>query len=265
MIVLLLVEVGLADSTEPYSTGFVVGGRTDAPTDAIVPFGANWAGNATASVDGGAPTHLAADGIVHGTSGNPPVVGLLPPAGGWPAGSTVEITAPADDDDDPPWTLTFTVGGGAAARVAAPKQVGDPVVGAWSDDQGYAWGCCKPVRTVTFDVESGSGDPWAYVQIRGVFLGPSQLSTSGPEITHLDAGFGPGTHALSYEQWQEGGLTNPPCFEVLAVSASGEESRAREICVDVDGKVTRGGCDTSTAGAGWLAALALGAIRRRRS
>lgn len=256
---LLLVTLAHADTWVAYSLGFPVETRTDAPIDSLVPYDANWSVTATARIDGGEPIPLAWD------FGEPLATpGFRGPDGLWPAGSTVELTVLGYYEEDLATTLTFTVGEAAADPVLEPVIVGDPAVSYWREEGSYASGCCERTREVTFTVRSDAEDPWARVELRGELR-----KGKGVEMAPLTDAFGPGTHTLTYTQREEDdGTAVPGCFEVIGISASGARSAAQSVCVETGGGplgvLGKGGCDTSGAGAGWLAALALVAVRRRR-
>ena len=155
--------------------------------------------------------------------------------------------------------------------------VGTPVIGEWSEETEYPWGCCARTRTVTVDVEVPDADPWSYVMLVGLFdLGYANQITQEEEHTRLDVQPGAGPHTLSVLQWEEDGMAQPPCFDIVAVSASGVSGPAEEVCPDgdepgaddaIDGNATSEGCGCATsdgAPAGSLL-LTLCLWRRRRA
>ncbi len=143
----------------------------------------------------------------------------------------MELTVLGYYEEDPATTLTFTVGEAVADPVQEPVIVGDPALGNWGEKGDYPSGCCKRTRDVTFTVGSDAGDPWARVELRGELR-----RGKGVEMAPLTDAFGPGTHTLTYAQWQEDdGTAVPGCFDVIGISASGARSAAQSVCVEAGG------------------------------
>ncbi len=268
MLLLLFAFAMAVADTEPWQGEFAVGTRTDAPTDALVLYETSEEVLATVVSGPGAPFDLVVEVLVANPSGNTPHGALHPPDGGWEPGAT--YTVEVEDiwaTDAPPFaSLTFTAGSEVAPPTLAPV-VSSSEVGDWSEETDYLWGCCEPVRTVTFEVESQSDDPWSYVELKGTFEGSGQIATT-PVLHRLAIGVGTGTHTLSYDQWDEGATLQPPCFEVAHVSSSGARSEAETFCFDEDGRLPgECGCAT-TQSHGYslvLVAALLAILRRRRS
>ncbi len=268
---LLLVASALATPPGPMASGWVVSTRDDAPTDARIPFGANYALDAVVTSGPGAGEALEVEMLVAYSMGNEPVVAVLPPAAGWAPGEayTVEAVHLGYGTGLPTtFPLSFTVGTRPAADPVAPEVL-EVEVGPWSEEQTYLWGCCEPVRTVSVRMINHDEDPWSYVELRGVFQGPSQLTTV-PVLSHLGLGLGPGAHTISFDQWDQDGELHPLCFAVVGVAADGEESAETPICVErgggvsVDGEQEGGlGCATTPSG-GWLGLGLVLLLRRRR-
>jgi len=261
-------------------SGFAVEPRTDAPTDAELLIDATFAPIVTV-VDGpNGPEPLDSEVLTScGTTG----IGLAkvsPPTGGWEPNATYTVESqPGHDDEGAPAPLTFTTSDVTSAAPADPTIVSFTASG-WSKDGKYPWGCCKPTRQVTITVEAASTDPWAYVELKGDFEGPSQITTE-PVFQRLNVGIGPGTHALTAIQWKNDDDTLEPwAFEVAQVEANGATSKQQRVAIDVGGdsiadtgestidccKKDHGCAAVPTAGSIYaaLAALAI-TLRRARS
>ena len=261
---MLLISFALADTWAAAETGFAVPTREDAPTDAIVLYGANFFPTTTVIDGPEAGTVLVVEELLDGSAGNDPLVSLLPPEGGWVPASTYELAALGYYNPEPTYVLGFSTG----ADPAPPPE--DPVVervtyGEWTEETDYNGGCCNPTRRVTVAVESSSADPWAYVELMGQFAGPPQAP---PEhaLRRLAVAIGPGDHQLSYEQWDDDGQLHPAGFTVGHVASNGVRGETTEVAGD--GPTTAcggdtGGCATAPT-AGLLAvSLAISGIRRR--
>ena len=198
--------------------------------------------------------------------GAPPRIEIQPPEGGWSAGLTYTVAVGGypyayEETPEPPAELVF-VAGETNAPAAGPFVTEELSIGDWSEETDYAWGCCHPVRAVELDVSVPDADPWSRLEIVGAFdLGrPSQITTD--EIhTHLDVAVGPGEHTLAFTQWLDERGPQPPCFDVVAVSAAGERGSRETFCTDEDGIVGDGalasalGCSTAGGGVPWLVTI----------
>jgi len=267
-----LLASALADTWGPVDTGFISATRLDAPTDAQLVYGANFEPEAQAVAGPDTPFDLDSRQLTG--VGAPPRVVLSSPEG-WEASETYTLSVlgyyGGDSGGDPPTELTFTVGADPAPDAQAPV-VGEVTLGPWSEDEDYAWGCCLPTRTMEVEVEVPDADMWAYVELVGEFdLGRASQITEQPIHTHLDVGLGPGPHLLGFQQWEENGLPQPPCFEIASVSASGVSGPLERVCTTLDDTddtvgTTGCGCGTSSspvpASAAWVL---LGLLWRRRS
>ncbi len=265
---MLLISFALADTWAAAETGFAVPTREDAPTDAIVLYGANFTPITTVTDGPEAGTVLVVEGLAYGSSGNEPLVSVLPPEGGWVPASTYELTALGYYDPAQTYVFGFSTG----ADPAPPPE--DPVVenvtyGEWTEETDYDWGCCHPTRRVTVAVESPSADPWAYVELMGQFVGPSQI-TSDLVYQRLAVAIGPGDHQLSYQQWDDDGQLQPAGFTVGHVASNGVRGDTTEVAGDGPPAATACGGDTAgcaTAPAAGLLAVLLaisGTTRRRK-
>ncbi len=226
MWIALFALVTRADTTSASEYG---GLAADAPaaiaSDATVPILARDTAEVLASL-GDVPLEVVT--LVTTTSWNTPILGIRAPDGGWPVGP-FEITVDPDDEDPSPLALT------AGSEPAAPPT--DPViveVGAtdWAPDGETPVGCCFPTRLVAITVESSDPDPWSFVQIRGVVEGASPIAEDLE--AGLDGRFGPGAHLLTYTQWDDDGVLQPACFDVVGMSASGAESAPQQVCPAID-------------------------------
>jgi len=250
-LLLALTSLAIAD-TEDWQGEFSVETRADAPSDARVLYIATSAPGTTVVSGPGAPLDLELVGVLAQLSGNGAHQAILPPGDGWEAGATytIEVDDYYGETGDPPFaSLTFTAGDAPAEPPSTPVVLSTDI-GEWSEDQEYLWGCCLPTRTVTFTVESTGTDPWSYVQLTGDFDGPGQIAQT-PVLQTLAIGIGAGTHELSYQQWDDGGVMNPLCFAVGHVSASGERGETETFCYDAndEGEFEDGetGCGCATA------------------
>jgi uncharacterized protein (TIGR03382 family) len=281
-----------ANSWGPYDDGFVIEARTDAPIDAVLVYVANYLPVASAT-DGGGNEVALGSALLTGV-GSDPRVALSPPDGGWGVGASWNVAVLGyDGTDGVAATLAFTTGTEPAAP-PADVVVGEITVGAWSGPTTYPWGCCLPIRTVRVPVSVPTADPWGWVEVVGRFdLGrPSQITTEEVH-QHLDLEVGPGEHVLEFVQWEDDRGPQPPCFDVVAVSASGVRGAPQPHCTDEAGTAggtatnpggttgttgttgtssddegdrdgtTSAGCDTA-GGSGVLPLAALMAARRRR-
>jgi len=271
LITLLAMSGASADTWGPIDGGFISPERSDAPTDGALLYEANYAPEAWI-VDGpGAPLQL--DTTTLTGVGATPVAVVWPPAGGWDAevDYALEVLGYAAATGDPITEFAFSTGTDLAADASAPV-VGTPAVGTWSDEGNYPWGCCERTRTVTVDVEVPGADDWAYVMAVGQFelSTPSQI-TEEEVHTRLDVAMGPGSHTLSVLQWEEDGIAQPPCFDVVAVSAAGVSGPAETVCARSDSSSSSSppppcGCSSAAAApSGVLVGLLLVLGRRRRT
>jgi hypothetical protein len=268
---LFLLAAAHATPPGPVLIGLAIEPRDDAPIDARILVRATFAPE-TLVTEGPELDVVLPSEVVVAYSMNEPLVAVLPPEGGWApnAERTVVVLADPYGESAMGETLTFSTGASGAADPIDPEVL-DVEVSEWSDDTEYGWGCCAPTRTVTVTVTNPSADPWSYVELLGDFPGPSQLTTS-PDLRRLDAGIGPGEHAISYLQWFQDGELHPFAFSVAAVEADGD--RSAEVPVDAPGDLpadpeepTEGSaaCGCSSGGSGaWTLALALLAARRRQ-
>jgi hypothetical protein len=244
-----------AEPPPPEVSGFAVGGRADAPTDARVPVAANY-GPPAWVIDGAAPgTELASERIADFW---PDIVVLEPPTAGWAAGA--QYTVGIADGYADTWTgaadheLTFAVADRPAPDPVAPE-VPDPSVEPWSDEEGrYPNGCCFRTRLVTFSVDNLDSDPWSMVLLTGEF------PTDRRPLT-LDVGVGPGAHTLSFLQWRQGREVHPACFTVVGVAADGDQADRESVCPAAP---VLGCATTSGRGWEWLGAVVALVARRRR-
>ncbi|MDP1746075.1 MAG: hypothetical protein Q8L90_10885 [Bacteroidota bacterium] len=240
---------------------FLVAPREDAPTDGLLLFDANFELDATVVEGPGAPLALPGLMLLGYMSGNETIVTFAPEAG-WEAGAAyvVEVGIQGYDADDLPGQIAFTVGSEPAPAPSAPLVV-SAAAADWSDEEEeHAWGCCDHTREVSFEVESTADDPWAYVELTGLFEGEGQIAET-PLLHRLDVGIGPGTHTLRYRQWEEGGVPKPPAFEVAPVSSSGVRGEAQRF--DFAEEPAPPLCGTSGAAGFAPLALALLLVRRR--
>lgn len=265
----LLVGVAFAKTWAPYDGGFISPPRDDVPTDGVVLYAANYEPEVVAVDTDGNVVVLTAT-LVTGV-GAEPVVALHPPAGGWVAGTTWELSSPDDGygaTTGEIFALGFTVGTSPAPDALAPV-VGDLQVGEWSEESTYPWGCCEPTRTVSVEVNVPDADLWAWVELVGQydFAEPSQI-TSEEVHTHLDVALGAGDHTLKLTQWLDDRGTQPRCFDVVPMSAAGVAGPSQTLCPDEDADDTDtdhagGGCATGGVPVSW-AVLVLPWLRRRR-
>jgi hypothetical protein len=216
-------------------SGFAVETRTDAPTDAELLIDATFAPIVTV-VDGPNGAEPLDSEVL--TSCETTGLGLAkvsPPASGWEPNATYTVESqPGHDDEGGPIPFTFTTSDVASAAPADPTIVSVSATD-WSEDTKYPWGCCKPTRQVTITVDAASSDPWAYVELKGDFEGPSQITTE-PLFQRLSVGIGPGTHVLTAIQWKDDKDTLEPwAFEVAQVEANGATSTAQRVEIDLDG------------------------------
>jgi hypothetical protein len=228
-----------------------------APTDGVLVAHATFQPLARVVEGPGAPFDLAPRPrrSLYGTWGS--LVTWAPPTGGWVAGAdyVLELQDGAMHGDA---LVPFAFTAGAAP--ADPPQVpgiGAAEVGEWSEEEGtYAHGCCKPVRTVAYDVTPAGDDAWGWVELRGEFRDGS--------VELLDAGFGAGPHTLDFEQWREdNGDVEPRCFQVVAVAGDGQELAGP---LDCEGGGGVAGCsNTGGAGRGLLALAGAFLVRRSRA
>jgi MYXO-CTERM domain-containing protein len=261
---LALASIPAAATWGAYEAGFVSPARDDAPIDGVIVYAANYSPDATATDDDGNVVALASIDLTQAE--REPRVGLLPPVGGWGSDTTWHLSVLGYyDGQGEVATLTFSTGS-APAGPPPPFVVGAVEIGEWSAaEETYAWGCCHPVRTVTIPVSSLQADVWDRVELVGLF---SPRSTTDGRIYTVQIAVGPGQHDLVFQQWDEDGSIQPPCFEVVPVSAAGVRGPAEEVCVgEEEGEgdaVAACGCRTppgSGAGVWLLAAVAL--LRRR--
>ena len=257
-------------------TGFAVETRTDAPLDAQLLIDATFAPIVTV-VDGPkGPEPLDSAVLTSCDTTGISLATASPPAGGWEPKATYTVESqPGHDDEGDPISFTFST---SDVTSAAP---GDPAIvsisaSEWSKETKYPWGCCKPTRQVTITVDAASTDPWAYVQLKGDFEGPSQITTE-PLFQRLNVGIGPGTHELTAIQWMNDDDTLEPWgFEVAQVEANGATSKAQHVEVDADGntdppcckKMDDGadtGCTVVPNAGSIFSVLAAIAITRRRA
>lgn len=272
MLPLVLVTNAFANTWAPYDGGFVSPSRDDAPIDGVVLYAANYLPEVTATDPDGVAVVLAST-LVTGV-GAEPRLAIHPPDGGWVPGQSYELAVSGYgyDTTAPPTELSFTAGTEVAPAPEAPL-ADVPAIGPWSADTNYGWGCCRPTRTVEIDVSVPSGDAWAWVEIVGAFdFGePSQITTQEVH-THLDVAVGPGDHTLGFVQWLDDRGPQPPCWDVVAMSAAGVAGPRETSCTDEDGLVDDGesadssaGCATTRGNTGlWFLLALLPALRRRR-
>ncbi len=258
---LLLSLLAHADSGPTDNQGdFALPERTDAPTDALLLYDANFDVSANVVEGPGAPFALASESLLPYPSGNETLVQFTH---AWEAGATYRIEVPAQGWDEAAFgEISFTVGTSAAPAPSTPTVLG-VTVGDWSEEEEqHVWGCCGFTREVSFEVESTSADPWAYVELKGLFEGETQI-TETPSLQRLDVGIGPGTHTLRYRQWEQDGALNPPAFEIAAVSSSGVRGEAQRIDI-ADDTEAPGPPLCGTSGAAGFAPLALALLLVRR-
>ena len=264
--------------------GFVIDTRTDAPTDAQLLVAANVGPTATVVSGPGAPFQLESERITG--VGPPPRAVLWPPPGGWEPGATYTVQVEAfsyGDEHEVADELTFTVGTEAAGGAPAPV-VGTVETTPWTEDQAHAWGCCDPTRRVRVPVDLPGADPWDRVELVGDFDfdDPSEITVDAIH-EHLALELGAGPHVLEFAQWFDDGIAQPPCFDVVSVSAAGSVSASERRCVrdgpdetdetdetdgtdGTDGAMAGSGCSSAPGGLasmGWWV-LALLARRRER-
>ena len=98
---------------------------------------------------------------------------------------------------------------GVCAGVAQDAQAQG---GTWAD-RGYI--------NIGFGVESGSS---TLTETANLIIYEESATITAPTNwtsgSRIDAGFGPGSHLLTFTQWEEDGVLYPACFEVVGVSAS---------------------------------------------
>lgn len=224
------IAIAHADTWGPWQDGFVSPAREDVPSDAVVIYASNYLPEVTVTSGPGAPFALGARYLT-GVGASSRAVTLRPPRGGWVAGEAYVLSALGyTTEEGEVATLTFTAGEEAAGDPGAPR-VDAIALGAWSGEIDYAWGCCLPTRRIEVSVEVPEADPWSRVEIVGRFdLGrPSQVTTS-EQNTHLDVALGAGPHVLTIEQWEDDRGPQPPCFDVVSVSAASTVGPAETIC-----------------------------------
>jgi hypothetical protein len=253
--------------------GFAVETRTDAPIDAQLLIDATFAPIVTVTDGPNGPEPLDSEVLTSCDTTGVWLARVSPPASGWEPNATYTVESqPGHHDDGGPIPFTFTTSDVPAAVPTDPTIVSF-IASDWSADTKYPWGCCLPTRQVTITVEAASTDPWAYVELKGVFEGPSQITTQ-PMFQRLNVGIGSGVHALTAIQWKhDDGTLEPLAFDVAQVEANGATSKAQRVEID-DGdadccKETDDGADTSCAlvpnAASIYAALAALAMARLRS
>jgi hypothetical protein len=236
MWVWLLISPAHGDSGCGYVvSGFAVETRKDAPIDAELLIDATFVPIVSVVKGPNGPEPLDSEMLTACPMAGNGLATVSAPAGGWQPNATYTVEAqPGHDDSGGPVPFTFQT---SDVGAAAP---GDPTIlsvtaADWTDDTGYAWGCCAPTRLVTITVESASTDPWSYVQLKGDFQGPSQITTE-PVHGRLDVEIGPGVHELTYLQWKDDdGTLGPLAFEVSQVEANGVASKSQRVEIDVDG------------------------------
>lgn len=263
-VALLWTGVASADTWGPWTEGFVIQPREDAPIDAVLVYGANYTPDATATDANGNAAALASVALTG--VGSEPRVALVPPEGGWGAGASWQISVLGYyADEGEVATLTFGTGSEPAPPPAV-VEVGEVTVAAWSDDTIYPWGCCEPTRTVTVPITVADADPWSWVELVGQFdLGrPSQITTQEVH-QHLDVAVGPGHHVLTFLQWEDERGPQPPCFDVVAVSASGVRGAPQSYCTEEPSAILPNGCHTTSSGTVLLPLTALILLAARRS
>lgn len=268
--------VALANEPLPDTQGdFLVPSRTDAPTNGVLLFDANFEVVADVVETPTAPVSIPTNMLLSEVWGNGSVVAVPPP--GWEAGGSyvVEVAPQTDVTESTTASIAFTVADGPADPPSDPV-VTSATMGAWSaEEEEHAWGCCAYTRRVTFEVETTSDDPWAYVELTGLFEGDGQIAST-PMLHRLDIGIGPGTHTLTYLQWEDDGVLQPPAFEIAHVSAGGVRGDAQRFDLadaepppeEEEGPVPApDACGCGTPGPMTLAPVALAALlaRRRRA
>lgn len=261
-----MIGVAAADTWGPISFGFVSPEREDAPTDGQIVYGSNYVPEAMVTAGPGAPFPLDAR-LLTGVGGQPRSL-ILPPDRGWEPGATYTITVDTygyKTKGDPADTFTFSVGH-AAATTPGELEVSRLEVGPWTEDRTeYPWGCCARTRGATLVATlPDDADPWARVEVLADYalVRPGQIGTE-PIHERLDVGVGPGEHETTFVQWFEDLRPQPPCVDVVALSASGEAGPTERRCA---GGPPPCGCQhPGPAPLGGLAGLGLlMGLRRRR-
>ena len=113
---LWFISVALANTWAPVDQGFLSPARSDAPTDGVLVYAANYAPSATVMAGPGAPMELYSE-VLTGV-GSAPHAALYPPEAGWQSGQTYEVSVAPYDEGEAPTTLSFSVG--AVPAAAAP-------------------------------------------------------------------------------------------------------------------------------------------------
>ncbi len=276
---ILLISSVLATPRGPYIEGFLSPERLDAPTDGEVLLASNFLPVCTAADDLGSIVELV--GVHIRGVGEDGYAAYSPPPGGWVAGRSYILGA--TDDYGTNASLIFSV----AADVAPPPQavtVGDVVLGPWSEPTTYPGGCCFPVRTVTIDAHIADSDTWSRVEL--IEHRDDDVEVNAVDWnSYLAIKMGPGDHEIQFEQWCDDFGPQPPCFDLVPISASGEIGDripmcAQEACAPDDSNdsdessdsdnaasaasASCGGCASSRGGAHGLLGIGLALAYRRR-
>jgi len=232
MWILAISTAAMANTWGPVDHGFLSATRLDAPTDGVLLYGSNYVPEVSV-VTGPNGVEILASELVTGLGALPAAM-IHPPVGGWVAHEMymLEVLGYGGSGTDTT-AISFTTGAGAAPIAQAPV-VQTPEIGAWTtDEREYPWGCCTRLRTISVEVEVPDADPWSYVELVGDFEldEPNQI-TQEKIHTHLDLGVGPGPHTLTVLQWLENGTPQPPCFDIVAVAASGQPGPSERVCAE---------------------------------